>query len=126
MTDEIKLALFISVLVVVILQLIIFWGSAEYKVKKITKPEEKLEEVKNILISKRITAKNEIDIERAKMLLAALSDISNDITEFMIDTETKMYKDQVLTHSKQSKTSEQPVSAEIESPKDTVDVSPLH
>ena len=126
MTDEIKLALFISVLVVVILQLIIFWGSSEYKVKKITKPEEKLEEVKNILTSKRITAKNEIDIERTKMLLSALSDISRDITEYMIDTETKMYKEQVLTHTKQSKTSAQAVSAEIESHKETVDVSPLH
>jgi len=127
-TDEIKLAIFISVLVVVILQLIIFWGSAEYKVKKITRPEDKLEDVKNILITKRITAKNEIDVERAKMLLAALSDLSNNITEYMIDTETKMYKEKVLTQSKQQKqqkTSEQATSPEIESHADTVDVSPV-
>jgi len=92
LTSEIKIAIIIAILTIIFIQLVLFWRSDEYKIKKISEPERKLDDVKGILITKRITAKSDAEIERAKMLIDALTDLSNEISDFMIDGETKLYK----------------------------------
>lgn len=92
MSNEVKIAIVIAILTIVFVQLVLFWRSDEYKIKKITEPKRKLDDVRDILITKRITAKSDADIERAKILIDALTDLSDEISDFMIDGETRLYK----------------------------------
>lgn len=102
MSEELKIVTVSIVALVVLFKLVMFWTGDTYKIKTITDPEQKIREVKSILITKRISAKSEADVERAKMLISALSNLSDEISEFMIDCETKLYKSKNYIQSNES------------------------